>query len=148
MIYIFYILKKYFKTFKIIKFKLISNNKLSNFVICESFKGISQSELNQYINILKHNFTNTLFQDIIKNNNLHKYAIYDLIPSKQYITNYDFINSISKFSINRTINKYDYYSKLIYISKLKQNDINELIKKLYKHKYQIYLDYLKINNFK
>lgn len=148
LIDIIYILKKYFITIKIVKSNLTIHNKLSNFLICENFKGISQSELNKYLYILKYNYTNSLFQDIIKNNNLYKYAIYDIIPSKQYITNYDFINSISKYSINRTINKYDYYSKLIYISKLKQNDINELIKKLYKHKYQIYLDYLKINNFK
>ena len=145
---IIYILKKYFKIVKIVKTSFISNNKGTSLIICDNFKGISQSELNQYINILKKNYTDSLFQDIIKNNNLYKYIINDLIPTKQYITNYDFINSISKYSTNRIIHKYDYYSRLIYISKLKQKDINELIKKLYKHKYQIYLNYLKINHFK
>lgn len=138
---IIYLLKKYFKSLKIIKHKLIANNKITIFIICEKFKGYN----NEYNNIFKNVFTEKLYNEIISNKNLDKLYIHEILPDISYRTKYNFINSIVNFNHQYIINKYDYYTILSNIDKLSEKERNNLIKQLYKYKQKLKINYFNSN---
>lgn len=134
---IIYLLKKYFKSIKINKHKLIASNKITYFIICEKFKGYN----NEYNNIFKNVFTEKLYNQIISNKNLDKLYIPEILPDISYITKYNFLNTIVNFNQKYIINKYDYYTILNNIDKLSEKDQSQLIKQLYKYKQKLKIKY-------
>ena len=139
-----FILKNYYKSFKLCN--PITNNITRNnlYIICDNFKGVSKSTVDKYELLLKNNYTDSLYNNIISNKN--SYNIHSLLKI-DYRLHYSFVNEITNFIQKLLIERYTFYTKLIYLNQLSEKEIKIIIKKLYRIKERLYYKYLKDNMF-
>ena len=139
-----FILKKYYKSVKLCN--PITNNitRTNLYIICDNFKGVSKSTVDKYELLLKNNYTDSLYNNIISNNN--SYNIHSLLKI-DYRLHYSFVNEVTNFIQKLLIERYTFYTKIIYLNQLSEKEIKIIVKKLYRIKERLYYKYLKSNLF-